>query len=76
MGWNFIPSHFFFFILIMILVILALIIVLWVIIKDAQPTLDIVKIDNNGFKVLLWYTRCKDNSEERTYIVLFHKKAK
>lgn len=49
-------------------------IILWVIIKELDPTLDLVTTNSKNAKLLLWYNTNKKT--KRKYIVIFNIKLK
>ena len=56
------------------IIIVLLVIILWVIIKELDPTLDLVTTNSKNAKLLLWYNTNKKT--KRKYIVIFNIKLK
>lgn len=56
------------------IIIVLLVILLWVIIKELDPTLDLVTTNSKNAKLLLWYNTNKKT--KRKYIVIFNIKLK
>ena len=56
------------------IIMILLVIILWVIIKELDPTLDLVTTNSKNAKLLLWYNTNKKT--KRKYIVIFNIKLK
>ena len=56
------------------IIMVLLVIILWVIIKELDPTLDLVTTNSKNAKLLLWYNTNKKT--KRKYIVIFNIKLK
>lgn len=56
------------------IIIVLLVILLWVIIRELNPTLDLVTTNSKNAKLLLWYNTNKKT--KRKYIILLNIKVK